>query len=164
MIKIKKKICNECKKETYIFSKGRCRECANNEYRETAIKNKRAKEGPERKDFNNKRNKIKPRSKKGQKTAKEDTEFFKGIWLSRPHYSEVSGVFLGNEYNPVFMSHVLTKGAYPKARHWKENIVLMTFEEHNLYEFGDRSTKEFKNMFKKVMLKYSELINRYYLK
>ena len=42
-IKIKKKICNECEKEAYIFSKGRCKPCASKEYARTTEANKRAK-------------------------------------------------------------------------------------------------------------------------
>ena len=51
-MKIKKKICNECKKETYIFSKGRCKPCANNEYARRGIENQRAKERKPRKAKN----------------------------------------------------------------------------------------------------------------
>lgn len=47
----------------------------------------------------------------------------------------MSGRFLGYDYDHVFASHVLSKGAYPKMRLYPKNIVLMTFEEHNKWEF-----------------------------
>ena len=45
MITPKKKICSECQKESYIFSKGRCKPCAAKSYgKPKAISDKREKE------------------------------------------------------------------------------------------------------------------------
>lgn len=76
---------------------------------------------------------------------------FKEIWNEREHVSEVSGKRLW-ELTPHNMdvwvrqfSHILTKAAYPdrkngiKMRLNKENIVLMTPEEHAEWEHGDRN-------------------------
>lgn len=40
MIKRKKKVCNECGKEDYIFSKGRCKPCAQKSYGKPKAKKK----------------------------------------------------------------------------------------------------------------------------
>lgn len=72
----------------------------------------------------------------------KDHLFFTRLWKERPHFSEVSGQFLGFSLNPAkyfVFSHVLSKGAYPAFRHYSKNIVLMTFEEHQLWEFEAHS-------------------------
>jgi hypothetical protein len=81
---------------------------------------------------------IPKKSKKRQEVIDEDITFFKEIWDERPHYSEVSGEFLGDEFNVCFFSHILTKASYPRFRHEKKNILLMSFNEHQSWEFTDR--------------------------
>lgn len=76
-------------------------------------------------------------------------EFFWNIWREREHYSFVSGVFLGHEARAHFFSHVLPRSTYPEAALDPENIVFMTLQEHNLYEFHSHKVKE-KPEWKKV--------------
>jgi hypothetical protein len=102
--------------------------------------------------------KIAGRSKKGKKNHDEDIAFYYEIWEEREHKSEVSGKSLGDEFNVCFFSHVLAKGAFPRFRHKKENIVLMTFDEHHTWEFGDRRDPKF-NKVKKLL---DKLIIEYY--
>lgn len=61
-------------------------------------------------------------------------EFFLEIWRERPHVSEVSGNPLGHEPMTFHFSHILSKGAEPAAKFDKENIMLMTLEEHQTWE------------------------------
>lgn len=96
------------------------------------------------------------------KVSAEDRKFFQEIWKERSHNSEISGQNLGDEYNPVFFSHILTKGSHPKFRHLKENILLMTFFEHQEYEFADRSTPFFKIKFKRALYLRDILMRKYY--
>lgn len=63
---------------------------------------------------------------------------FKEIWNERPHISFVSGTRLNNPY-PTNFAHVLPKKKYPKLRLEKENIVLLTFDEHFQWDNGLRS-------------------------
>jgi hypothetical protein len=63
-------------------------------------------------------------------------EFFLSIWREREHYSFVSNVFLGHEPLAHFFSHILSRSSYPEASLDPENIVFMTFDEHQLYEFN----------------------------
>jgi len=102
--------------------------------------------------------KIPAKSKKQMKVNEDDIEFFKQIWEERPHYSGVSGAFLGDEFNVVFFSHILTKGAYPRFRHYPKNIVLMTFDEHQEWEFTDRKNPKWNELRDEA----EELINEYY--
>lgn len=65
-----------------------------------------------------------------QKTERFELQLFIQIWNERPHLSEVSGLPL-KQFNICYFSHVLSKGAYPKYRLKKENIILKTMREHN---------------------------------
>lgn len=56
--------------------------------------------------------------------------FFFIIFAKRPHRSEVSGTYLGEEPLSVFFHHILPKNKYPEAAFDEENIILLTFEEH----------------------------------
>lgn len=64
------------------------------------------------------------------------------LFSSRYKRSEVSGIYLGDQYDHVFCSHVLSKGAYPRLRLYPKNIVLMTWAEHNLWEFSQHKIKD----------------------
>ena len=178
-IKNKIGICTDCKKEgdetEKVLIAKRCVNFHYPKHRAEVNAEKRESKGDPKKPLSylqrlsshtiqnqRKKCKIKPRSKKGQKKANEDSKFFHQIWKDRIHYSQVSGIPLGDEYNPVFFSHILTKGAYPKARHWKENIILMTFEEHNEWEFQQRSKPKFIAKYKDILRLHDELITRYY--
>lgn len=139
-----------------MLSKGNCTTCANIGYAKKAQEKKR--NNPEL----YRPKKINQRSKKGQEVSREDSKFFHEIWNERSHFSEISGKSLGDKYNPVFFSHILTKGSYPKFRHLKENILLMTFEEHNEWEFSSRTTPMFKTKFKRALYMQEILKQKYY--
>lgn len=57
-------------------------------------------------------------------------DFFKEIWDERPHRSEISGIWLGNEPLTTFFDHLLPKELYPELKFEKENIILVTPDEH----------------------------------
>ncbi len=59
---------------------------------------------------------------------------FMDIWLERPHKSEVSGRWLGQEAQSTFFHHILPKSKYPKTIFEKDNIILLTFDEHQKVE------------------------------
>lgn len=65
-------------------------------------------------------------------TAK-DKETWMSIWVERGNYSEISGAMLPY-WKPIYFSHLVTKAARPDLRHYKYNIVLMTEEEHIMWE------------------------------
>jgi hypothetical protein len=73
-------------------------------------------------------------------------DFFLQIWRKRPHYSEVSGKWLGSEPLTIFFHHILPKEKYPSASLDEENIVLLTLEEHeqvemDIYRFEEINLK-----------------------
>lgn len=128
MIKRKEGICYECGKEGTLFrsSPPLCY------YHELQYKKKKYYEKQKAKG----KSKYKPRKRTGE------MDVFIKIWNERKHVSEVSGDPLGNVLKPIFFSHVLTKGAYPSLRLNKENIILMTADEHQLWEFGKDKIKD----------------------
>lgn len=73
--------------------------------------------------------KKKSSSKKRKKDSKE-REMFLEIWEERDHVSELSGKYLGNEPNSWFFAHILSKGSNLQLKLVKENIMLVTQEEH----------------------------------
>jgi len=66
----------------------------------------------------------------------KELDLFKEIWLERIHYSELTGKPLSFYQWHSQFAHILPKGKYPEARLDKENIILLTPEEHSLYDAG----------------------------
>lgn len=62
-------------------------------------------------------------------------DFFVQIWRKRPHRSEISDTYLGQEPLTVFFHHILPKEKYPEAAFDEENIILLTLDEHTNVEF-----------------------------
>ena len=60
--------------------------------------------------------------------------FFLQVWAKRKHYSEVSGDYLGKEPLTIFFHHILPKEKFPQAKYDDDNIILLTFDEHNNVE------------------------------
>lgn len=88
-----------------------------------------------------KKAKIKPRSEKNKAIVAQELLMFKQIWDERPHFCEVSGKPI-RFFHPACFSHVLAKGAYPKFRLYKKNIVLCLYEWHHKWEFETRKIPE----------------------
>tara|TARA_R110002020_G_scaffold440030_2_gene650607 strand:- start:51 stop:461 length:411 start_codon:yes stop_codon:yes gene_type:complete len=116
MIPRKKKVCKECGKTDYIFSKGRCKPCAAKSYK---------KPGP---------------SKNVKAKIDLDTNFYKEIWGERFHYCEECHKDLGDKWERYMFSHILSKGSNPAFRHDKDNINILCLECHQKWEFGDKKS------------------------
>jgi len=82
--------------------------------------------------------KRKPYVKKtdGVKKMSEMNEFFLSIWNKRRHYSEISGEYLGKEPLTIYFHHILPKEKHPEAKFDEDNIILLTFDEHNNVEMN----------------------------
>jgi hypothetical protein len=61
-------------------------------------------------------------------------EFFLSIWKKKPHLSEISGIPLIGEPSSAYFHHILPKSKYPEAKFDEDNIILLTFDEHNNVE------------------------------
>lgn len=94
--------------------------------------------------------------KKGRKVQKPSkrsgqADLFDQIWASEPHHSFISNLNLdrydkdkgsrSDLYYHLF-AHVLPKGKYPELKLDKDDIVLLTPDEHHLYDAGTRVERE----------------------
>ena len=70
-----------------------------------------------------------------------DREFFLEIWNERPHKCEECGKDLGRIPQPIFFSHILTKGRTPELRLNKKNIELLCPKHHMEWETADLEKK-----------------------
>jgi len=61
---------------------------------------------------------------------------FESIWNSRPHKSFLTGENLGEDAYAWFFAHVLrkAKGHYPGFKLYDKNIILLTKEQHDLWD------------------------------
>jgi len=92
-------------------------------------------------------------------------DVFKEIWNERPHVSEISGEpLIENVNHPKWIwafFHILPKSVYRKAMLSKENIILTTWQEHDLWtRRPDRCRKEEKWQW--VFEKYEKLKQEYH--
>lgn len=71
--------------------------------------------------------------KKKEKPTGESV-MFETIWNTRSRVSFITGLPLGMEARSFFFAHVLPKSTYPDYRLLIENVVLLTFDEHNNWD------------------------------
>ena len=81
-------------------------------------------------------------------------EMFRKIWNERPHYSELSGEFLGKEISSVFFHHILPKRYYEEALLDEDNIILLTWDEHTNVEGDITRYEEINKRREKLLKKY----------
>ena len=84
----------------------------------------------------------------------DQLHFFQRIWCKRPHFSEASGDFLGNEPLTVFFHHILSKEKYPQAAFDEENIIFLTLQEHDQVEMDMYRYEEVNTRREKLLIKY----------
>ena len=80
--------------------------------------------------------------------------FFLQIWTKRKHYSEVSGDYLGKEPLTIYFHHILPKEKFPQAKYDEDNIILLTFDEHNNVENDIYKYEEVNERRKHLKIKY----------
>jgi hypothetical protein len=95
------------------------------------------------------------KSEEVNRNISDRNEFFLQIWKKRPHKSEVSGEFLGNEPLTVFFHHILPKEKYPLGALDEENIILLTLQEHDQVEMDMYRYEEVNTRREKLLTKYN---------
>lgn len=96
---------------------------------------------------------IAKREEKKEKTLKLHT-WFDILWNSEPHYSEISGKWLGHHNNSCFWHHILSKSSFKEAEFDRENLIRITPDEHA--EVESNPTK-----FELINLKREKLKEKY---
>lgn len=73
--------------------------------------------------------------------ATGEKELFLEIWEERPHYCTNINCkeYLGEEPLTHYFSHMKSKGAHNELRLDKQNITLLCFDCHYIYDNGDRT-------------------------
>lgn len=81
-----------------------------------------------------------------KKKATGEKALFDEIWIERQHKSFLTGHNLDKYYGTDFyvnlFAHVLSKKKYPKFRLLKDNIVLLSPEEHMLFDQGTEEQRK----------------------
>lgn len=117
----KKKLCKcGCGVEGFIWSSGFLKQCFLKSKPQKVIK-KYSEKGLEKKKL------------KIENTEKLHT-WFQKLWETEPHYSEISGVWLGNENSSAYWHHIIPKSSNKDAEFDRENIVRLTLDEHTIVE------------------------------
>jgi hypothetical protein len=93
-----------------------------------------------------------------------EKEIFDQIWMDRPHISEISGIQL-HQYVPTYylnlFAHILCKKDYPKIRLLPENIMLLTPNEHYLFDVKqEKDRQEYAEM---IYKKFGKIVQWEYL-
>jgi hypothetical protein len=84
----------------------------------------------------------------------EMRDFFLQIWKKRLHLSEVSGLSLVGEPLHIYFHHILPKEKYPQAALDEENIILLTWEEHDQVEMDMYRYEDINNRREQLKQKY----------
>jgi len=107
-----------------------------------------------------------PKKKKGlkQKERKPTGELalFKEIFLERNGKCQITGRDV--IFDPMSFMHILSKGAYPKFRLKKENILLVEPEIHYIYDNSDKETLLFEYPKAKIIYEIKEELKIEYYK
>ncbi len=84
---------------------------------------------------------IKPKQYTFKPKATGQKEVFEKIWKTRKHVSFISNKKLGDDAYSWFFAHVLSKAQnqYPEFMLNPDNIVLLTQEEHDIWDKHPRS-------------------------
>lgn len=86
-----------------------------------------------------KKKRVSPRSKKNKQEHDEEKKMRKEIWEERPPFSCIYREFLESP-EPYVFGHVLAKKSYPGLRLVKRNIVLFSWEEHQMWDKQSHSS------------------------
>ena len=113
--------------------KQKCKTCNNNCEGEYCFRHKPKKQMSKKSSPLNKLDKSKFSAGNTEQISKMK-EMFLSIWKKKPHRSEVSNTYLGNEPLTTFFHHILPKNKYPEAALDEENIILLTLQEHDQVE------------------------------
>jgi hypothetical protein len=112
----KKKICSECSREDYIFSKGRCKQCAQKSY---TMKSKDKVTKP--------RMSLSTKEKKKLKSDVLSTYFT--YHLNRCRKSENSHIPISNP-TKANICHIFPKSNHPSVQANLDNCIYLTLDEH----------------------------------
>lgn len=99
---------------------------------------------------------IQKNIEKTERTKKLHQWFIDEIWNKRPHYSEVSLKWLGNEPNTCFFHHIYPKSSFPEYEFDVDNIVQLTADEHTEVEANPNKFHIVNELRNRLKIKYGQ--------
>ncbi len=69
--------------------------------------------------------------------AQSNRKFYLWCWANKMHYCEECGRMLPH-YNASFVSHILSRGAFPEMAHDPRNVNILCLKCHAQWENGNR--------------------------
>lgn len=72
-------------------------------------------------------------------TPAENEKFYQWCWAHNVTICEECMKPL-RQYSATFVSHILTRGAYPEMAHDPRNVNILCFDHHNTWENGNRES------------------------
>lgn len=69
--------------------------------------------------------------------VQSNNRFYRWMWEHKPHYCEECLKPLPN-YSATWISHILTRGAFPEIAHDPRNINILCGKHHDQWETGNR--------------------------
>lgn len=91
---------------------------------------------------------------------KSDSQFYKYCWNNLPHFCQESGLKL-RSYSACFVSHILSRGAFPEMRYDIRNINILSLPAHVQWE-SEKKVDMY--IYKKNLTIINKLKNEYYNK
>jgi len=145
-------VCSKCGKEKIITQKSKqlCFFCQQYSYKRPIVKK------PQKP--------IPKFSVNGRKRKLEDVSFYKKAWELKQdecggNYCENCGKYLV-KYSSVFISHILSRGAFPELAHDFDNYFILCLNCHSQVEFG--KDKESMNIYYDSLKRIESLKQKYY--
>lgn len=95
--------------------------------------------------------------KKSVEPRKRDStmrDLFMEIWRERPHVSEVSGEVIFSPPSSANFHHILHKEIYKELMYCKENIIILTIDEHTNCHNGIIEYDEVENRKKQLQKEF----------
>lgn len=143
MIQRKKKICKECGKEMYLFSRGRCKFCATKTY--------------------TKPKQISDKQKKVKKVQSDIRSIYFETLISLCKKSEQSGKTI-TEPSRINVCHIFPKRRYKSVQANLDNYVYLTADEHTRFDYlldtldFETLEKEFENCWQIILKRVKKLL------
>lgn len=82
--------------------------------------------------------------------------FYEEFWEKRPRVSEISGLFIGNHFSTIYYHHILPKNKWKHLTFAKDNIIILTNEEHMKVEKNMYFCEEINQRRIKLLEKYDD--------
>ncbi len=82
---------------------------------------------------------IPKKSEKQVDVKKKDIAYYKQCFQYSNRRCEECNLYLGDEWKPEFVSHIIAKNVIPDLRYDERNHTILCFDHHFQFDFGDKT-------------------------